>query len=86
MQFDNNFCIQFSEINEKAFSSNNKKETHLAFSSKNPKQDIIKIENWFKNNKNLCLISSSQQNYRFEHRAKLNISSQYRNNQRWLSI
>lgn len=51
MQFDNNFCIQFSEINEKPILSDNKKETHLAFSSKNPKEDLSKIENWFKENK-----------------------------------
>lgn len=51
MQFDNNFCIQFSEINEKPILSSNKQETHLAFSSKNPKEDISKIENWFKENK-----------------------------------
>ncbi|MGE0792986.1 MAG: hypothetical protein AB7V77_02260 [Candidatus Woesearchaeota archaeon] len=51
MQFDNNLCIQFSEIDEKSSLSNNKQETHLAFSSKNPKEDITKIENWFKENK-----------------------------------
>ena len=51
MQFENNFCIQFSEINEKPILSNNKQETHLAFSSKNPKEDISKIENWFKEHK-----------------------------------
>ena len=50
MQFDNNFCIQFSEINEKPELSDNKQETHLAFSSKNPKEELIKIENWFKDN------------------------------------
>lgn len=50
MQFDNNFCIQFSEIQEKPIINENKKETHLAFSSINPKKDLATIENWFKKN------------------------------------
>lgn len=51
MEFNKNFCIQFSEIKEKPISSKNKQETHLAFSSKKPKNDLKKIENWFKEKK-----------------------------------
>lgn len=51
MQFDDNFAIQFSEIKEKPMSSKNKQETHLAFSSNDPKNDLTKVENWFKKNK-----------------------------------
>jgi hypothetical protein len=50
MKFDNEFIIQFSEIKEKPVNSKNKKENHLAFSSKNPKVDIEKIERWFREN------------------------------------
>ncbi|MFT4311743.1 MAG: hypothetical protein ACMXYF_00770 [Candidatus Woesearchaeota archaeon] len=49
MQF-HNFTIQFSEMNEKPVSSKNKQETHLAFSSKNPKADISQIKHWFEKN------------------------------------
>lgn len=51
MQFDNDFCVQFSEVNESTLKSNNKQETHLAFSSKIPKKDLTKLEEWFKRNK-----------------------------------
>lgn len=50
MQFSNNFSIQFSEINEKPIISKNKQETHLAFNSKNPNEDLNRINNWFKEN------------------------------------
>jgi hypothetical protein len=50
MQFSNKFNIQFSEIKEKPVSSDNKKETHLAFSSSNPKKDLTKIQKWFTKN------------------------------------
>ena len=50
MQFDNNFCIQFSEINENETLSNNKQETHLAFSSDDPKSELLKMKNWFEEN------------------------------------
>jgi len=51
MQFNNNFIIQFSEIKEKPIFSKNKKETHLAFSSNNPKKDIEQLNKWFKDRK-----------------------------------
>ena len=51
MRFDNNFSIQFSEVNEKPIISKNKKETHLAFNSENPKKDLDRINSWFKKNK-----------------------------------
>jgi len=47
MRFGNNMLIQFSEIDEKPIKTKNKKETHISFSSREPKKDIKKIENWF---------------------------------------
>lgn len=47
MQFKNGFSIQFSEIHEPISKSSNKKETHFAFSSKNPVEDLKKIRLWF---------------------------------------
>ena len=50
MQFNNNFHIQFSEVNKNLISSINKQETHLAFSSDDPKKDLNNINNWFQKN------------------------------------
>lgn len=47
MKFENGFCIQFSEFNEKPVNSKNKVEAHFALSSDNPKKDLEKIRNWF---------------------------------------
>jgi len=48
MQFDNGFSIQFSEIDEKPMELNNKQETHLAFSSDKPEEEIVRMSEWFK--------------------------------------
>jgi hypothetical protein len=47
MEFENNYRIQFSEINEKPGTSKNKQEAHLAFLSINPERDIEIVNKWF---------------------------------------
>lgn len=51
MQFENNYRIQFSEVNEKPVVSKNKQEAHLAFLSDDPIADISVLEEWFKKNR-----------------------------------
>ncbi len=47
MMFDNNYRIQFSEIQEIPTITKNKQEAHLAFLSDNPEIDVEVLENWF---------------------------------------
>ncbi len=47
LEFPNKFCIQFSEIKTTPIKSVYKKETHLAFSSSNPHNDVLRIVKWF---------------------------------------
>jgi len=47
MQFGDGFSIQFSEINEKPTQSSNKQETHLAFKSDKPEEEVSRIGEWF---------------------------------------
>jgi hypothetical protein len=48
MRFNNGFCIQFSEMNARPLFSTNKKETHIAFASPNPREERVRIDEWFK--------------------------------------
>jgi len=47
MEFKNKLSIQFSEINEKPLKSENKQETHLAFESESPKEEVENLTKWF---------------------------------------
>ena len=47
IRFENSAIVQFSEIKD-SFNSENKKESHIAFSSDDPRKDLEKIESWFR--------------------------------------
>lgn len=47
MEFENNFKFQFSETYSSPIDSINKQETHIAFHSLNPLDDLLRIKRWF---------------------------------------